>query len=109
MKDNPVKQFIQLRKFLGVAEILPALPDDKKLKDKASPIVRPELRRRLGWLNPVVKPFRNTQIFGKLRSLVAREVKYPALHPDLRKCMVEYYAPEVDALRKLLGRELPGW
>jgi hypothetical protein len=109
MRANPTNQLFQLRNFLGLPGSLPVLPDNKKVKDKTTPIVSPELRRRLGWLKPVVTPFRNTQIFGKLRSLVAREVEYPELHPDLRKRMVEYYAPEVDALRKLLGRELPGW
>jgi Sulfotransferase domain len=97
MKENPVKQLIQLRKFLGVTEILPALPDDKKVKDKASPIVSPELRRSLSWLKPLVKPFRNTLIFGKLHAMVARKVEYPELSLELRKRLVEYYAPEADA------------
>lgn len=109
MKPDPAGQLIQLRNFLGLRDKLPALPDDKKVKDKAIPMVSPELRRHLRWLKPVVAPFRNTHVFGKLHSLVVREVEYPALHPDLRKRMVEYYAPEAVALRKLLGRELPGW
>lgn len=109
MKADPAKQLIQLRNFLGLRNSLLASPDAKKVKDKTTPIVSPELRRRLGWLKPAVAPFRNTQIFGKLRSLVAQEAEYPELYPDLRKRMVEYYAPEVDALRKLLGRELSGW
>jgi hypothetical protein len=109
MKANPTKQLIQLRNFLGLRTSLLTSPDDKKVKDKAAPMVSPELRRLLRWLKPVVTPVRNTQIFRKLHSLVAVEVEYPELHPELRKRMVEYYAPEVDTLSKLLGRELPGW
>ena len=109
MKLDPTQQLLQLRNYLGLRTRLPTLPFDKKVKDKITPIVSPEMRRRLRWVKPVVNPFQNTQIYGKLRSLVAREVEYPALHPDLRKRMVEYYAPEVVALRKLLGRDLPGW
>ena len=77
MKSDPTQQLIQLRGFLGLRDSLLVSPDDNKVKDKTIPIVSPELRRRLSWLKPVVTPFRNTQLFGKLHSLVAREVEYP--------------------------------
>jgi hypothetical protein len=109
MKIDPIKQLVEMRNFLGLSDSLPTALDDNKVKDKATPIVNPQLRRRFGWLRPTIAPFRNTQIFGKLRNLVAREIEYPELYPDLRKRMVDYYAPEVDALRKLLGKALPGW
>jgi hypothetical protein len=109
MKTDPRKQLLQLRNFLGLTTPSHVLSDEKKAKDKTIPVVSPELRKYLHWLNPYVAPLRNTYLFAKLRNVVATELKYPELEPDLRRRMADFYEPEVKALQKLLNREMPGW
>jgi Sulfotransferase domain len=109
MKTDPRKQLGQLRDFLGLTTPLHVLPEEKKVKDKTTPMVSPELRKYLHWLNPYVAPLRNTYLFGKLRSVVVTELKYPELGPELRKRMADFYDPEINALQKLLNRKMPGW
>lgn len=109
MKSDPSRQLRQLRNYLGLTNSMPVSLNEKKVKDKSMPMVGPELRKYLHWLNPVVKPFRKTRLFGRLHGLIATEIKYPELKSDLRQRMSDFYRPEVEALGKLLGQELSCW
>jgi Sulfotransferase domain len=109
MKSDPARQLTQARNFLGLAGNVMHMPDEKKVKDKTTPMVSPELRKYLHWLKPAVAPFRKTYLFEKLHRIAASELKYPELQPDLRKRMANYYVSEVEALKKLLKRDLTLW
>lgn len=99
----------QACKFLGV----PALPPDallaRRVKDKTAHMVPPALRRRLRPFKPLVHPMRGTWWFEKARALVARELRYPAMTPELRTRLVDYYSAEVERLGRMLGRDLSFW
>lgn len=110
IKADPAAQVAELRSFLGLTGASPATSgSSSKVKDKTTPMIRPELRRYLRWLKPIVEPFRGTSAFRTLRGKLAHEIQYPALPADLRARIAAYYAGEVESLRRLIGKDLPGW
>ncbi|MFN0192927.1 MAG: sulfotransferase family protein [Aestuariivirga sp.] len=110
VKADPIGQLAELRAFLGLDGAGAAVHATReKVKDKTVPMVSPELRRYFGWVKPLVAPVRKTEAFGRLRSMVAREIQYPALTPDLRERMSEHFAGEVESVQRLIGKNLPGW
>ena len=109
MKIDPAGQLSRLRNYLGLAENIPTAIDINKAKDKTVPVVHPAIRKHLGWLKPIVAPLRQNHLFQKARQLVATEITYPQLQPELRGRLVDFYAPEVKAMEDFLGKKLIGW
>jgi Sulfotransferase domain len=107
MKEDPVRQLAQVHNFLGLAS--PSLTLTTIAKDKTTPTVKPELKKYLHWLKPYVLPLRRTHAFQKLRNAVVTEIKYPELSSDLRERMADFYEPEIQALEKMLGKDLACW
>ncbi|MCZ4093946.1 sulfotransferase family protein [Sinorhizobium psoraleae] len=109
MKIDASAQLDRVRKFMKMTNDLPLRPLEKKVKDKAEPVINPTLRRLLRPLKPVVAPFRKSASFKKLRSIAAAEVQYAPLSADLRARMSDFYATEIEKLGTIVGRNLDGW
>ena len=102
-------QLDRVRKFMNMPGDLPLRPLEKKVKDKAEPVINPTLRRLLRPFKPMVAPFRNNAGFKIIRSLAAAEVEYAPLTRDLRERMSDFYATEIEKLGAIVGRDLNGW
>ncbi|MCF3641806.1 sulfotransferase domain-containing protein [Rhizobium sp. TRM95111] len=109
IRTQPQRQLDMVGAFLKLEGDLAIPPAEEKVKDKTQAVIGPHLRRILSPLKPLVKPIRQTGAFAAVRSLVAKELNYPALKPDLRSRLIEYYAGEVEQLGKSTGRDFSPW
>jgi hypothetical protein len=107
--NDPVRQLNRVRHFIGLKGELSWSEGGARVKDKTAPMLSADVRRRLAWLKPVVGPFRGTTAFKSFRGMLAREVTYPKLSQELRNRLIDFYAPEVEKLGVLLGRDLSSW
>lgn len=88
----------------------PLAPEGReKVKDKMAPLVPAQLRKRLAWMKPIVRPLRGTPPFEAVRGLIARKTQYPQLTDELRKRLNEYYGPSIEALEQMSGQSLSHW
>lgn len=60
-------------------------------------------------MKPIARPLRGTPAFQAVRQLIARETNYPQLTDDLRKRLIDYYSPSIEALEKISGQSLSRW
>lgn len=109
MKRDAQRQLDIVRDFLQLQGSLRLAPLETKVKDKTEPMVGPRLRQILKPFKPIVAPFRKYRGFQAARGLIANELDYAPLTSDMRARMTEYYAPEVERLGKMLGRDLTPW
>jgi hypothetical protein len=109
MKANPAGQLDEIGNFLSIKQRVSIPPLGKKVKDKTEPVIDPSLRRLLRPFKPLAVPFRKTEAFKKMRSLIAQEPDYIPLDNDLRRRMMDFYAPETERLGNMLGRNLSEW
>ena len=107
--DDPETQMSRVRAHLGLPPHPLATAGREKVKDKSAPTVPPQLRKRLAWMKPIVRPLQGSSAFEAVRGLVAREIQYPQLSVELRKRLNEYYGPSIEALEKMSGQSLSHW
>ena len=67
------------------------------------------VRTVLAPFKQAARPLRGKAAFEGVRRVFAREIRYPALPEPLRARMADYYARDIDALERLIGRDLSGW
>ena len=109
VSNDPETQISRVRAHLGLPP-RPLSPDAReKVKDKKAPVVPAELRERLSWMKPLVRPLRGTPAFEAVRGAVARKIEYPELTDELRKRLNEYYGPSIEALEQISGQSLSHW
>ena len=72
-------------------------------------MVSPRLRRALRPMKPIVALFRDTAYFRKMHALLGRETSYAPLPTGVHKQLVDYYARDVEALGRMIGRDLSTW
>ncbi|MBB3937547.1 sulfotransferase [Aureimonas phyllosphaerae] len=109
MLADPGRQLAKVRAHLGLLEADPRSVDVKKVKDRTEPMVGRGLRRALGPIKPLVRPFRRHPLFVAARKRLIGEVAYPALSSSLRARLVDYYEPDVARLGNLIQADLSGW
>src|SRR5690606_453804 len=85
IRARPAEVFRQVCGYLGIDDTIAPQAIGNRVKDKDVPVVPPSARRMLAPLKPLVAPWRQTGLFGALRSLVARRLHYPPLTPELRE------------------------
>ena len=107
--EDPATQMGRVRTYLGLPPWPLATQGREKVKDKAAPLVPAQLRKRLSWMKPIVRPLRGNRAFEAVRSLIAREVRYPELTDKLRKRLNDYYGPSIEALEEISGQSLDHW
>lgn len=107
--EEPETQMSRVRVHLGLPP-RPLAPEGReKVKDKMAPLVPAQLRKRLAWMKPIVRPLRGTPPFEAVRGLIARKTQYPQLTDELRKRLNEYYGPSIEALEQMSGQSLSHW
>lgn len=106
---DPQTQMSRVRTHLGLPP-RPLAPEGReKVKDKTARLVPGRMRKRLGWMKPIVRPLRGTAPFEAARGLIARKTQYPQLTDELRKRLNEYYGPSIEALEQISGQSLSQW
>ena len=109
IKTRPEQHLATVRAFLGLPASESPQLSRAKVKDKTTPMLRPGLRRLLRPMKPVAAPFRNNRYFQKLHGALAGEINYSPFPDEVRKRLIDHYAPDVEALGKLVGRDLSTW
>lgn len=109
IQSRPDSHLAAVREFLSLANDVPAAIAQRKVKDKATPMLGPTLRRMLGPVKPIAAPFRNSFLFRKLHSTLAAEIRYSPFPEAVRDRLIDYYARDVEALGRLIGRDLSEW
>lgn len=105
-RDAQVKQ---VRSFLGLGANLGLAAVTKKVKDRSEPMIGPRLRKVIKPLKPLLRPFRANPVFAAVRGMLAREISYPPLTPELRSQLIDFYSADVERLARLLKRDLSSW
>ena len=108
LKQNPAQIFSAVCRHVGV-DPQAASMSASRVKDKETPMLPLALRRLLRPLKGVAAPLRENAMFSAGRALLARPVRYPPLPRELRERLAEYYADDIQALERLLGRNLSCW
>ena len=109
IRGRPTEVFREVCGYLGIDDAIAPQTVERRVKDKATPVVPPGARRLLAPLKALVEPYRQTRAFVAARSLIARELRYPPLTPELRHSLEAHYAEDVGRLGELLGRDLSIW
>ena len=109
IRARPGQIFREVCDYLGIDGSIAPQTVAQRVKDKATPVVPPRARRLLAPLKALVGPYRETGAFVAARSLIARQLRYPPLTPELRQRLETHYADDVGRLAELLGRDLSIW
>ena len=109
MRVRPEEQIIAVRNFLGLPTGQTATFIRTKVKDRTTPMVSPRVRRALRPLKPIVARFRDTAYFRMMHGLLGRETSYAPLPRGVHKQLVDYYARDVEALGRMIGKDLSAW
>jgi len=109
VRTAPERQSAAVRTFLALPDDRTAPFIERKVKDKTTPMLSPMLRRLLRPMKPAVAPLRNTPYFRKVHALLAAEIQYPPFPERLREQLRDYYSRDVEALGRLIGRDLSRW
>ena len=109
IRERPGEVFRGVCGYLGIDDAIAPQTVERRVKDKATPVVPPGARRLLAPLKTLVEPYRETRAFVAARSLIARQLRYPPLTPELRLRLEAHYAEDVGRLAELLGRDLSIW
>lgn len=107
--SEPQRQLDAVASFLGLDDRLAVPVVGAKIKDKTQKVVSPRLRGLLRPFKAMVRPLRETAVFGATRALIARELRYPPLDRDLRQRLIDYYAPQVEQMQRLGGADFSIW
>jgi hypothetical protein len=86
-------------------EVLP----QGRVNDGSAHFLPLPIRTVLAPFKESVKPLRDNRMFNGVRSLFAREVRYPPLSDDARARLADFYAHDVEQLAGMLGRDLSHW
>ena len=109
IRARPDEVFRGVCGYLGIDVAIAPQTVARRVKDKETPVVPPEARRLLAPIKALVEPYRQTRAFVAARSLLARQLRYPPLTPELRQRLEAHYAEDVGRLAGLLGRDLSIW
>lgn len=107
--QNPEGQMNALREHLGLDTRLPIQTSSKKVKDKSVNHIPPNMRKKLDWLKPIVKPLRETKAFKAAWSTLSKPSEYPELTPKLRGVLSEFYQPYIRQLEHITDHSKAHW
>lgn len=67
------------------------------------------IRRVMSPFKDTIRPLRGKTWFEQARSLLAKEVHYPALDDSLRRRMADFYREDIELTERLTGLDLSAW
>ncbi len=109
VSQNPQAQMSQVRAHLGLPPQPLAPEGQEKVKDKTAAAVPIQLRKRLQWMKPLVRPMRGTAAFEAVRGAIARKPQYPPLTNEIRQRLNDYFRPSIEVLEEMSGQSLSHW
>ena len=109
IKTRPEEQIIAVREFIELPPDQAVTFIQSKVKDKTTPMASPGLRRALRPLKPIAALFRDTATFRKMHALLGRETSYAPLPANVHRQLVDYYARDVEALGRMIGKDVSAW
>lgn len=77
--------------------------------DSRAPMLPLPIRRVLRPMRPLLDPMRSNPWLARLRSSIARPVRYPPLTEDIRAILHDYYRDDILHLGTILGRDMTTW
>lgn len=109
VQATPREHLAEVRLFVGLPADDPGGFVHRRPKDKSTPMLGPRLRRMLQPAKPAVEPLRQYAFFRRMHAAIAGEIRYSPLTTGVRQRLAEYYASDVEALGKAIGRDLSPW
>jgi len=109
VKRHPHRVIETISAHIGVAPVFDADEPAKRANDSSERFLPLPVRRALSPLKTVVAPLRGTRWFEATRGVFASEIAYPPLSRSLRLRLRDFYADDVEALGKMLNRDLSHW
>lgn len=106
---RPAAILHEVADHIGLAHGLVPHQMSDPINDSRAQYLPLALRRIVAPLKQLAKPLRGERWFQRVRSTMARPVDYPQLPADLRARLRDYYASDLDALDRLIGRDLHAW
>jgi Sulfotransferase family len=109
VKAQPRHTIEAISHHIGVTPMFD-VEQSKKLANNASERFLPlPVRKALKPLKRSVAPLRGKSWFEATRGLFSKEIAYPELSHDTRLRLRDFYASDVEALGKILNRDLSHW
>lgn len=113
-KQDPVRSCREAFAFLNVdPEVAPAISvvnPNKKLRSKAAQSILDQPPRLLGKVaRPLTTPALRHKLFAKAQQVNTSYETRPPLLVQLRRQLQKEFAPEIERLSELLGRDLTYW
>jgi hypothetical protein len=112
IRDRPAEALAELCRFLGVALQVDEMLIEEKINARERPWPAPGVLRALRsseGLRGLARNLKGTRLHARIRSALTRELRYPALTPQLRQRMSAYFRGDVEQLSRLVGRDLGAW
>lgn len=94
---------------IGVDPVFEPRSASERENNSRAAILPLPVRKALSPFKDAVRPLRGHRVFEGARSLLAREMSYPPLSPDLRARLRDFYARDVESLEAMFGLDLSQW
>ena len=109
VKRSPRATVEQVCAHIGVPFVFTEAVAAQRINDGAAPLLPLPLRTVLAPFKRAVAPFRGAPLFEGARGMIARDVRYPPLTPELRARLTDFYADEIQQLASMIGRPPDHW
>lgn len=109
IQEDPETVIDEVCRHIGIETHIAPDAVSGRQNDSRSPMLPLALRRALAPARPWLDPMRSNPLLARMRSLMARPVRYPPLTSELRSILQDYYAKDVEALELLLDRDMSHW
>jgi hypothetical protein len=106
---QPEQVMRDVASFLDLPARAPVVDLHRPVNDGRAPVLPWALRRLPPSVKNLVRPFRGTEPFETIRAMMSRRVIYPTLTAAMRRRLRDYYGDDVQALSKMLDRDLSVW
>lgn len=109
IRTTPENAVRNVNTFLGLPNLGHELQLVERANVKDAPLLPLAMRRTLAPAKRLVAPLRSKPWFKAIHGALAKEMPYPALSPDLKQSMRDFYAKDIQGLGSLLQRDLSHW
>lgn len=109
IRTTPEEVVTEVNVFLGLPDLESGVQLVERANVKDAPLLPLAMRRTLAPAKRLVAPLRSKPWFKAVHGVLSKEMPYPALSPDLKRSMRDFYAKDVQGLGSLLQRDLSHW
>lgn len=109
VKASPVEVVSAVSAHIGAPDHFSVDVGTRPRNDSKAQFLPLPVRSALAPLKQATRPLRGNPVFEGVRRVFAREIAYPPLSDALRRRMTDFYAPDVERLAAIIGRDLSDW